>query len=143
MTQKNEAIAKEVLERKELWTPLRRAMPVQQIRRIMREKHILNKDLAERLGVTEASISRLLKGQQNLQLDTLYQLADALEEKLEIVLGNPCTDVIKDNHNDAVVIAEPFENDRENVFDMNKYRSSRNAIKDVSATAASYKVMCF
>jgi len=88
MSRKNEIVADEVSERKALWASVRRAEPIQQVRRLMREKKVLNKDMAERLGVTEAAISRLLKGNQNIQIDTLYMLADALEEPLNIHFGS-------------------------------------------------------
>lgn len=84
---KNSEIAKEIAEKKALWSSARRAAPIQQIRRAMRGKKVLNKDLSERLGVSEASISRLLSGSQNLQLDTLYMLADALDQQLVISIG--------------------------------------------------------
>ncbi|MCC2971286.1 helix-turn-helix transcriptional regulator [Massilia sp. IC2-476] len=88
MSRKNEIVAAEVSERKALWAAVRRAEPIQQVRRLMRQKELLNKDLAERLGVTEAAVSRLLKGNQNIQIDTLYMLADALEEPMSIDFGN-------------------------------------------------------
>lgn len=87
MSRKNEIVAEEVAERKALWAAVRRAEPIQQVRRLMRQKKLLNKDLAERLGVTEAAVSRLLKGNQNIQIDTLYMLSDALEEPLNIGFG--------------------------------------------------------
>lgn len=87
MSRKNEIVASEVSERKALWAAVRRAEPIQQVRRLMREKKLLNKDLAERMGIAEAGVSRLLKGNQNIQIDTLYMLADALEETLSIDFG--------------------------------------------------------
>lgn len=88
MSRKNEVVAAEVSNRKALWAAVRRAEPIQQVRRLMRKKEILNKDLAERLGVSEAAVSRLLRGNQNIQIDTLFMLADALEETLSISIGN-------------------------------------------------------
>jgi len=87
MSRKNEIVAKDVSERKALWAAVRRAEPIQEIRRLMRQKEILNKDMAVRLGVTEAAVSRLLRGDQNIQIDTLHMLADALEETLSISIG--------------------------------------------------------
>lgn len=139
MAKSNEVIAIEVLEKKELWSTLRRALPVQQIRRIMREKNILNKDLAERLGVSEASISRMLKGQQNLQLDTLYQLADAIEEKLEVKFHCSNESVVKKEDDTVKTSVDSFKSDDGNVFDMSKYRPNRNSMRSVPSVAASFK----
>ncbi|MFD0757031.1 helix-turn-helix domain-containing protein [Massilia norwichensis] len=88
MLRKNEIVAAQVSERKALWAAVRRAEPIQQVRRLMRSKQILNKELAERMGVSEAAVSRLLRGDQNIQIDTLFMLADALEEPLVISVGN-------------------------------------------------------
>lgn len=84
MSPKNEIVAQEVAERKGLWSAVRRAEPIQQVRKLMRQKQLLNRDMAIRLGISEAGISRLLNGNQNIQLDTLYMLADALEAPLSI-----------------------------------------------------------
>jgi transcriptional regulator with XRE-family HTH domain len=87
MSPKNNIVAEEVLERKALWSGVRRGEPIQQVRRLMREKQLLNKDLAARMGITEAGVSRLLRGNQNIQIDTLYMLSDALEVPLAIDFG--------------------------------------------------------
>jgi len=87
MSRKNEIVANEVSERNALWAPVRRAQPIQQVRKVMKKKNLLNKDLAERMNISEQSVSRLLRGNQNIQIDTLYLLADALEEPLEICIG--------------------------------------------------------
>ncbi|MEN2671091.1 XRE family transcriptional regulator [Herbaspirillum huttiense] len=87
MTKSNATIAQVVAERKAVWSGVRRADLARQIRDLMRAKGLLNKDLAERMGVTEANISRMLKGRQNFQLETLFMIADAMEEVLSIVIG--------------------------------------------------------
>lgn len=92
MSRKNEIVANDVSERKALWADVRRAEPIQEIRRLMRQKDILNKDMAVRMGVSEAAVSRLLRGNQNIQIDTLYMMADALEETLCISVGNNSSD---------------------------------------------------
>lgn len=83
----NLEIATQVAETKLLWTPARRADITQQVRRIMRIRGMTSKDLAERLGVSEARVSRLLRGRYNLTLDMLYKIADALQEPLTITFG--------------------------------------------------------
>jgi len=121
MINRNIEVAKKVQEQKELWGSVRRAAPIQNIRRVMREKHVLNKDLAERLGVSEASISRLLKGSQNLQLDTLFMLADALEEQISIVVGTP--DMVQADFPcvQAANVTEEFESAADNVFQFSRF----------------------
>lgn len=121
MVDKNIEIAKKVQEQKEIWGSVRRAAPIQHIRRIMREKHVLNKDLAERLGVTEASVSRLLKGSQNLQLDTLFMLADALEEQVSIVVGTPDMVAADFPCVEAANVTEEFESVPDNVIQFRKF----------------------
>lgn len=139
MAKSNKLIANEVLEKKELWGPLRKALPIQQIRRIMRAKNILNKDLAERLGVTEASVSRMLKGQQNLQLETLYQLADAIEEKLELKIGSSVPSDVKSSAESTKTTVDLFTSDINKVVDMSKYRATRAATRTVSRISASFQ----
>lgn len=142
MLRKNETIATHVVEQKDLWSAVRRAEPIQQIRRIMRNKQILSKDLAERLGVSEASVSRLLRGQQNLQLDTLYQLADALEESLTISIGNAeestlapsCTD----NTDSTLVTVLSCDDDK--VTDIGVYRSLRSQSRIGTSVRSVYEV---
>ncbi len=126
MSRKNEIVAQEVSERKALWASVRRAEPIQQIRRLMRQKELLNRDLAERLGVSEAAVSRLLKGGQNIQVDTLYMLADALEEPLNIQFGDAdldCTYPFESNGSESYF---EFENGAEgmrtNVVHMHNFR---------------------
>ncbi len=138
---KNEIIAKEITERKELWSAVRRAEPIQQIRRIMRHKQILNKDLAERLGVTEASISRLLRGQQNLQLDTLYQLADALEESLTITVGQSEESMeilCSSDSTTEITMATVYLEECSNVIKLDAFRTLKNPDKPETITRATY-----
>ncbi|NTZ70544.1 helix-turn-helix domain-containing protein [Pseudomonas protegens] len=83
----NFEIAKQIQEDVEVFSLSRRAAPVFEIKRIMIEKGLKNIDIAERLGVTEANVSRWLRGDQNLKLDTLYLLADAIQVKFSISFG--------------------------------------------------------
>lgn len=83
----NFEIAQQIQEDVEIFSYSRRAAPVFEIKRIMIEKGLKNIDIAERLGVTEANVSRWLRGDQNLKLDTLYLLADAIQEKFVVAFG--------------------------------------------------------
>ncbi|CAM3724352.1 helix-turn-helix transcriptional regulator [Pseudomonas wadenswilerensis] len=80
-------IAQQIAEDAELFGYARRAAPVFEIRRLMQDKGLKNIDIAERLGVSEANVSRWLRGDQNLKLDTIHSLADAVAEKLNIYFG--------------------------------------------------------
>lgn len=77
-----------VEQSKKLLTAVRRSDVALQFRGQMVEKGIKNVDIADILGVSEANVSRWLKGDQNLSLDTMFQLADAIDEDLKIVLGS-------------------------------------------------------
>jgi len=83
----NEAIRAEVERNAKLYSAMRRSDIALQFRQFMISKRIKNIDLASRIGVSEANVSRWLKGNQNLSLDTLYLLADALEEHLVLHVG--------------------------------------------------------
>src|SRR5688500_867293 len=89
MSERNQLIKARILESKPAFTALRRADVAHQFRSCMVEKKIKNMDVAERLGVSEANVSRWLNGTQNLSLDTMYSLADALEESLILRLAEP------------------------------------------------------
>ena len=65
-----------------------RSAPVFAFRRLMSEKGLRNSDIAERLGVSEANVSRMLRGDQNLKIDSLNLLAAAIEEPLIISFGD-------------------------------------------------------
>ena len=56
----------------------RRADVAFMFRSLMVESKLKNIDVAQRLGVSEANVSRWLRGDQNLSLDTLHALSDAL-----------------------------------------------------------------
>ncbi|WP_454876049.1 helix-turn-helix domain-containing protein [Pseudomonas farris] len=84
MTMRNEEIALQIEEDAILYGSSRRSGPIFEIRRIMAEKGIRNSDVAARLKVSEANVSRMLRGDQNVKIDTLYMLADAVQETMTI-----------------------------------------------------------
>lgn len=88
MKSSNAEILKKIRENTPIFQGARRSDIAMQIRGKMAEKGLKNVDIAERLGVSEANVSRWLKGNQNLSLDTLYQLADAVSEPLNIMVGS-------------------------------------------------------
>ena len=48
------------------------------LKEVLREKNITGKELAEKIGLTETSISRIVKGIQYPKLETLTEIANAL-----------------------------------------------------------------
>ncbi len=146
MSRKNEIVAEEVSERKGLWAPVRRAEPIQQVRRLMRQKQLLGRDLAKRMGVTEAGISRLLNGNQNIQIDTLYMLADALEEPLSIEFGARESSItyafeeedVSSYFFDAVDIGVPCSN----VVQLSSFRKDVRRKVDSGKTSGTFDLVC-
>lgn len=55
--------------------------------RTLREKKMQQKDLAKALGVSDQQISKIVKGKENLTLDTITKLEDALGVRLMEVSG--------------------------------------------------------
>lgn len=53
--------------------------------RELRSKSITQKELAERINVTPQHISKLLKGEENLSLETICKLEQALDIVLVII----------------------------------------------------------
>lgn len=48
----------------------------------MKELHLTQKALAERMNCTQQYVSKILKGKENLSLDTMTKLENALEINL-------------------------------------------------------------
>lgn len=87
MRKRNAEIREAIDRNLKLFTALRRSDIAMQLRSKMVAKGVRSIDVAERLGVSEANVSRWLKGNQNLGIDTLYSLADAIEEPLTLLVG--------------------------------------------------------
>jgi transcriptional regulator with XRE-family HTH domain len=84
----NEEVRKSIEETAPIFQAVRRADIALQIRSKMLGKGLKNRDIADRLGVSEANVSRWLRGNQNLSIDTIYQLTDAIEESFQLVIGS-------------------------------------------------------
>lgn len=54
------------------------------IRETRKAKGLTQKELGERIGVAESTLSRFENGDQNLTLETLGRISDALEKDLYI-----------------------------------------------------------
>ena len=61
----------------------------------MKQEHITQKSLAERMNCTQQNISKILKGKENMSLETLTKLEEALGIKIiqdERVVSYPCVE---------------------------------------------------
>jgi transcriptional regulator with XRE-family HTH domain len=87
MKSRNATVRSQVEKNRKLFTAIRRSDVVMQLRSCMVAKDIRSVDIADRLGVSEANVSRWLRGNQNISIDTLYLLADAIEEPLTLTVG--------------------------------------------------------
>lgn len=54
---------------------------------VLKEKHIQQKDLAERLGVSKVSVSYWCNNQTNPSIDTLLNIAKVLEVKISELIN--------------------------------------------------------
>lgn len=54
-------------------------MNILRLKEVLKEKGITGKDLAERIGLTETSLSRIIKGDQQPRFDMLLQVAEILD----------------------------------------------------------------
>lgn len=86
MKQANAVIRKEIDSNKEFFSSLRRSDFSHQVKGCMHRQGITLADIGERLGVSSANLSRMLNGKQNITIDNIYALADALQERLILAL---------------------------------------------------------
>lgn len=101
----------------------RRADVAFMFRSLMVAGNLKNVDVAQRLGVSEANVSRWLRGNQNLSLDTLHGLSDALAAQLVIAARVA-------NADDLLVDCEewaPVPKVQQSVYDLCAYRQLRKS----------------
>ena len=60
----------------------------ERIKMLMIEKHLTQKELATLAGITEASMSKYLKGERTPRIDVIVNLANALEVSTDELIGN-------------------------------------------------------
>ncbi|MCD8388129.1 MAG: helix-turn-helix transcriptional regulator [Bacteroidales bacterium] len=58
------------------------------VHKVLREKKMSQNDLAQRLGLTKSSVSKMLSGNTNFTLETLWRL----EKALDVTLITVCSD---------------------------------------------------
>ncbi len=67
---------------------------------LMKEKNMMQKELAERAGVTEAAVSHYVKGDRCPRASVLARLADALGTTSDYLLGGDAED-----SNEEIILA--------------------------------------
>lgn len=65
---------------------------IERVRSLMKEKNMSQKELAEKAGITEASMSKYLSGERTPRVDVIVNLANALETTTDYLLGNDVND---------------------------------------------------
>lgn len=132
----NAVVAEEIADKGFYLEGVRRGEVAAKLRLRMKEKGLLVKDVAERLGVSVANVSRSMSGSQNLTLDQLYRLADAIETNLVLDLTAPDEyEEIKFVDDGEAVIAGAGA-----VLHMEQYRSLRD-LRRTKAAASSWKCL--
>lgn len=91
----NIKIKNEIKENSDLFCSIRRSELAHHLKGCMIKKGLKISDIAERLEVSTANISRMLNGKQNLTLDNIYAIADALQERIIFSLECNWQDDIK------------------------------------------------
>lgn len=61
------------------------------IKKIRKEKRLTQKELAQRLNVSQANLAQYENGKRNPKLATLQKIADALEVSVSDLLSSSCT----------------------------------------------------
>lgn len=60
---------------------------ISQIRKLMRDNHVTQRDLAEVLGVSEQAVSDKFHGRTNFTLKDMRKIADAFDVSLDYLTG--------------------------------------------------------
>ena len=60
---------------------------ISQIRKLMRDNHVTQRDLAEVLGVSEQAVSDKFHGRTNFPLKDMRKIADAFDVSLDYLTG--------------------------------------------------------
>ena len=58
------------------------------IKKIRKEKGLTQKQLGEKLGVSQAAIGQFESGKQNLKIDTLHKIAEALNVAIQDIVSD-------------------------------------------------------
>lgn len=60
---------------------------ISQIRKLMRDNHVTQRDLAHALGVSEQAVSDKFHGRTNFTLKDMRKIADAFDVSLDYLTG--------------------------------------------------------
>ncbi len=67
-------------------------MNILRIKELLKEKGSTGKELAETIGITETSLSRIVKGDQQPRFDLLLQIAETLDVDVKDLFNSTKTD---------------------------------------------------
>ena len=68
------------------WTERAKNIFAVSVEQLMKQRDMKKKDLADRMGQSRANISKLLRGDTNLTIETMVKLAQALDAEVLIQL---------------------------------------------------------
>lgn len=63
-------------------------MNILRLKEVLKEKGVTGKELSEKIGITETSLSRIVKGDQQPRFDILLQIADALDVDVRVLFNS-------------------------------------------------------
>ena len=63
---------------------------VQRLSQLMEEKNLTQVELAEKIGITNVTISRYLSGERKPRVEIVAKLANVLDTTVDFLLGNTC-----------------------------------------------------
>ena len=84
---------------------------IERVRSLMKEKNMSQKELAEKAGITEASMSKYLSGERTPRVDVIVNLANALETTTDYLLGKDV--ILTSNEEEFQTVTNHFIQDIE------------------------------
>lgn len=79
------------------------------LRKARKDKHLTQKEVADKLGVAPITISRYETGDREPDLDTLYKIADIYNIKISELLGLHVTQEESENLRELGINAKPYD----------------------------------
>ena len=100
---------------------------------VMREKKITQKDLAELLHVTPQRINTILRGDENLTLETIVKLEKALQMEIIEVVQTKVVEIPLPTQNNKMTIIRTTRNSKNKTGIRNQYK--KEEITDLTSAA--------
>lgn len=131
----NTKIKNEIKEDADFISLIRRSDLAHHFKGCMVKKGLKIADIAARLDVSVANISRMLNGKQNLTLDNIHAIADALQENLVITIESNWQEDYMSNFGKSYFCSD----DNWHLSDMH-FSPSLNAYRSIISKAANDEV---